>query len=132
MLEVFGVLPPSMAFVDGTIVLLPRMVDFSPGLSAAFFAVGSLMAIPMAVMLGSRLRDTVDDVLRHETRRVFYVAAREERRHAARREREDDGAVVPCVEAELETPEAMVAAAVSNHATLTTASRGRIRCRERS
>ena len=61
--EVAGLLPPSMAVVDGTIVLEPRFVDFAPGLSAAFLAVGSLLAIPMVVMLCSRLRDAVDQRL---------------------------------------------------------------------
>lgn len=64
LLELVGILPPSMAFVDGTIVLLPRMVAFEPGPSAAFLAVGSLLSIPMVVLLGARLRDAVDERLR--------------------------------------------------------------------
>lgn len=63
-LEIAGLLPPSMAFVDGTIVLLPRMVSFEPGPSAAFLAVGSLLSIPMVVLLGGRLRDAVDERIR--------------------------------------------------------------------
>lgn len=64
LLEVAGILPPSMAFVDGTIILLPRMVAFEPGPSAAFLAIGSLLSIPMVVLLGARLRDAVDQRLR--------------------------------------------------------------------
>jgi serine/threonine-protein kinase len=60
LLEAYGVLPPSIAFEGGTIVLLPRVVDFDPTWSAAFLVVGSLMSIPMTVMLAARLRDTVD------------------------------------------------------------------------
>jgi hypothetical protein len=53
-----------MAFVDGAVVLLPRVVEFEPGPTAAFLTVGSLLAVPMGVLLGGRLRDAIDERLR--------------------------------------------------------------------
>ena len=61
LLELVGILPPSIAFEPGRIILLPRLVDFAPSATAAFLTAGSLLAIVVPMGLGARLRDAVDE-----------------------------------------------------------------------
>jgi serine/threonine-protein kinase len=67
-LEWTGVLPPSYAFRDGTIVLLPRMVSFPAGISTLAVLVSSALGI---ALLPPILVARVTDEARTAERRVF-------------------------------------------------------------
>jgi serine/threonine protein kinase len=56
-LELAGVLSPSIAFRDGAIVLLPRAVDFPPGVTLAFLVVANVALILVPSFLATRVRD---------------------------------------------------------------------------
>ena len=56
-LELAGLLPPSIAFRDGAIMLLPRAVSFPPGVTLAFLVVANLVLILVPAFLATRVRD---------------------------------------------------------------------------
>jgi serine/threonine-protein kinase len=69
-LEWAGVLPPSFAFRDGALVLLPRAVSFPPIPTIAFLVFGNLMFIAGPTLFLARVRD---DLTRFEERLHFSV-----------------------------------------------------------
>jgi serine/threonine-protein kinase len=60
-LEAFGIVGTSMHVTREGIVLLPRIVWFSPGVTCALLVVANVLAIPVNVIIAGRLRDAVDD-----------------------------------------------------------------------
>jgi eukaryotic-like serine/threonine-protein kinase len=56
-LEVAGLLPLSAAYVDGTVVLLPRATAFPPALTPAFLLASSLVVIVTAGLQSFKIRD---------------------------------------------------------------------------
>jgi hypothetical protein len=71
-LELFGVLPPSMEFRDGTIVLLPRVADFPPRATLAFLVITNTLLVVAPALLVVRIRDLA---LERE-RRTFETVSR--------------------------------------------------------
>ena len=63
-LELVGVIPPSMRFEPGAIVLLPRISDFPPALSLTFLVGVALMGIIVPTFITGRVRDALAKVER--------------------------------------------------------------------
>jgi hypothetical protein len=63
-LEACGVLPESTHLTREGIVLLPRIVWFSRGLTLALLVVANVLSIPVNVIIAGRLRDALDDARR--------------------------------------------------------------------
>ena len=71
-LELLEVVPPSMSFENGTIVLLPRAVDFPPGLTLAYLAIVQMALVLAPALIVIRVRDHALDI----ERRAFETASR--------------------------------------------------------
>jgi hypothetical protein len=63
-LEVLGLLPESSHVTLEGIVLLPRIVWFSPGTTLFLLIVANVLAIPVNVLIAGRLRDALDEARR--------------------------------------------------------------------
>jgi eukaryotic-like serine/threonine-protein kinase len=64
LLELVGVLPPSMAFEDGVMKVLPRMVDFPPMATMAFLAITSVATVITGGLAMAPFRKDLDDAQR--------------------------------------------------------------------
>ena len=71
-LEATGVVPPSMIFRDGTIVLAPRAVEFPPGATLLYLIVVNATLVVVPAFLVTRVRDYALDV----ERSAFETASR--------------------------------------------------------
>jgi hypothetical protein len=60
----FGLLPESTHVTREGIVLLPRIVWFSPGITLFMLIVANVLAIPVNVLIAGRLRDALDEARR--------------------------------------------------------------------
>jgi serine/threonine-protein kinase len=63
-LEVTGVIAPSVLFRDGTIVILPRLVDFPPGGTLGVLVAANLCLVIVPALIAQRVRDYAFDVER--------------------------------------------------------------------
>lgn len=70
LLEVVGVLPPSVTFVNGTLVLLPRAVAFHPTATLTLLVLSSIALVVTPTMMLGRIRDQ----LARAERRLFLQA----------------------------------------------------------
>lgn len=57
LLELFGVLPPSMELRDNTIVLLPRVANFPPRATIALLVIANLVLVVAPALIVVRMRD---------------------------------------------------------------------------
>jgi hypothetical protein len=73
LLEAFGVLPPSMAFRDGAIVILPRAVGFPATLTPWFLLGSNLVVIVAPVILILRTLDRLFDAQRRSVDQVVRL-----------------------------------------------------------
>jgi hypothetical protein len=71
-LEWLSIVPPSFELRDGTIVLLPRLVSFPPGLTLALLVVMNSLLVVVPALLVMRVRDYALNV----ERRAFETASR--------------------------------------------------------
>ncbi len=60
-LELAGVLPPSMAIADGSLVLLPRVVSITPVAGLGFLAIASTLVVVTPALAAGRMRDALLD-----------------------------------------------------------------------
>ena len=72
LLEALGVIPPSIAFRDGNIVMIPRVVDYPETRTLLFLAIVNIALIVGPALLVLRHRDSLFAM----ERRVFDLAAR--------------------------------------------------------
>jgi hypothetical protein len=63
-LELTGVLPPSMRFEGGNIVLLPRVADFPPVVSMVFLTTIAVLGVVTPTFITGRVRDALQRVER--------------------------------------------------------------------
>ena len=71
-LELLGVLPPSIAFRDGAILILPRALAFPPRPTLAILVVANAILVVVPALIVIRVRDYATDV----ERRAFEAVSR--------------------------------------------------------
>ena len=62
LLEWFGVIPASYVFRDGNIVIVPRMVDFPPGLTSVYLLIDALTLVWLPGVLVAYVNGAVRDL----------------------------------------------------------------------
>jgi serine/threonine-protein kinase len=72
-LELAHVIPPSVAFVDGGILILPRFTGFPPGATLALLVIAHAVALPMCVAITGKLWDAMDRARRRLALRTWQL-----------------------------------------------------------
>ncbi|NUO54957.1 MAG: protein kinase [Polyangiaceae bacterium] len=80
LLEVAGVIPPSMRFENDTIVLLPRVANFPPELSLLFLTAVALFGVITPTFITGRVRDALQRVERDLVLQKWQLAQLSPRR----------------------------------------------------
>jgi hypothetical protein len=79
-LELTGVVPPSMRFENDTIVLLPRVTNFPPELSLLFLSAVAIFGVITPTFITGRVRDALQKVERDLVLQKWQLAQLSPRR----------------------------------------------------